>query len=306
MKIDLLALFTIFANTLAPILLAAGAGFSLGRFLHLDAKPLSRAVFYVLSQSLVFVSFMETKLSSDDLGRISLFVVGLIGSQGLLAFLLSKALNLDRPTTATFMTLGMFGNAANFGLSAILFAFGEEALRWGTIYYALSTMLVNTVGVIVASSGRVSFWESIKSIARLPLFYGMLVALAARSIGFEIPTPIMRTVTLLSGGSIPVMLLVLGIQLAHSQTIGQIKLVSIASLFKLLVGPATGIGLATLLGITGPAFQAVVMQSAMPTAVIITILAVEYNTDTTLATSVVLFTTLLSPLVLTPLIAYLQ
>ena len=44
----------------------------------------------------------------------------------------------------------------------------------------------------------------------------------------------------------------------------------------------------------------------MPTAVITTILAVEYDLDAAFVTGAVVLSTLLSPLTLTPLIAYLQ
>jgi predicted permease len=43
----------------------------------------------------------------------------------------------------------------------------------------------------------------------------------------------------------------------------------------------------------------------MPAAVVATILAVEYDLDAPLVTGTVVVTTLLSPLTLTPLIAYL-
>jgi len=49
-----------------------------------------------------------------------------------------------------------------------------------------------------------------------------------------------------------------------------------------------------------------VLEASMPTAVITTILAVEYDLDPIFVTGIVVVTTLLSPLTLTPLIAYLQ
>jgi predicted permease len=60
------------------------------------------------------------------------------------------------------------------------------------------------------------------------------------------------------------------------------------------------------LRVEGPARQALVLESAMPAAVIATILAAEFELDTPLVTSTVMLSTLLSPLTLTPLIAYLQ
>lgn len=57
--------------------------------------------------------------------------------------------------------------------------------------------------------------------------------------------------------------------------------------------------------LSGLARQAAVLQASMPAAVITTVLAVEYDLDQTLVSGTVVLTTLLSPLTLTPLIAYL-
>jgi len=70
--------------------------------------------------------------------------------------------------------------------------------------------------------------------------------------------------------------------------------------------PLTAIGLAHLVGLQGPALQAGVLQASMPTAVITTILALEFDVLPNFVTSVVCVATLLSPLTVTLLIAYLQ
>jgi len=54
------------------------------------------------------------------------------------------------------------------------------------------------------------------------------------------------------------------------------------------------------------AFQAGVLQASMPTAVITTILALEFDVAPNFVTSVVCLSTLLSPVTVTVLIAYLQ
>jgi predicted permease len=60
-----------------------------------------------------------------------------------------------------------------------------------------------------------------------------------------------------------------------------------------------------LFGLEGAARQAGILQSAMPSAVICTILASEYDVEPRFVNSVVFLSTLVSPLVLTPLLAYL-
>jgi predicted permease len=74
---------------------------------------------------------------------------------------------------------------------------------------------------------------------------------------------------------------------------------------RLVGGAVVGLALVGIMGLTGTARQAGVLQSAMPSAVITIVLATEYDVEPAFVTSVVISTTLLSPLTLTPLLAYL-
>ena len=56
----------------------------------------------------------------------------------------------------------------------------------------------------------------------------------------------------------------------------------------------------------GMAYNAGVLESSMPTAVLSTILSTEYEAEPAFVTTVVFTTTLLSPLTLTPLLSILQ
>ena len=69
---DFQALISTFANNLLPILLVSGAGFLLGKALHVDSRGLGRVVFYVFSPILVFNLILHTDLSGlQMLGTIS-------------------------------------------------------------------------------------------------------------------------------------------------------------------------------------------------------------------------------------------
>ena len=57
---------------------------------------------------------------------------------------------------------------------------------------------------------------------------------------------------------------------------------------------------------TGAAKQAAIIEASMPAAVMTTVLALEFNLDAEFSTSLVFVTTLLSPVTLVLLIAYLQ
>jgi predicted permease len=72
------------------------------------------------------------------------------------------------------------------------------------------------------------------------------------------------------------------------------------------VAPFIAAGLAALLNLRGPARQAGILEASMPTAVVSTLIATEYETEPQLVTSTVLLSTLLSPITLSVLIALLQ
>jgi hypothetical protein len=102
------------------------------------------------------------------------------------------------------------------------------------------------------------------------------------------------------------MLLVLGMQMAQATRIERPAALAAAVSVSLIGGPLVAFALARTLGLTGTAFQAAMIQASMPAAVITTILALEFDAAPAFVASVVVVSTVLSPLTLTWLIAYLQ
>jgi predicted permease len=124
--------------------------------------------------------------------------------------------------------------------------------------------------------------------------------------GRGVPDVVMRPVSLLGDAAIPVMLLVLGMQFERHTKPEHPVAVGTAVGLSLLVAPMMAFALATALGIVGAARQAAMLEASMPAAVATTVLALEFDLDANFSTSVVLFSTLLSPFTLVLLIAYLQ
>jgi predicted permease len=82
--------------------------------------------------------------------------------------------------------------------------------------------------------------------------------------------------------------------------------VAAAVALSLLGSPLVAFVIATAMGFTGPAFQAGVLQASMPAAVVTTIIALQFELDAEFPAAVVLASTLLSPLTVTLMIAYLR
>ena len=298
-------LISIFVTDILPIFLIAGIGFWLARRLSASVKTLAHVVFYALVPCFVFRLLVTSKLTGPQVGRMALLAVLVTAVMGLLARLLAIPLRLNRAELSAFLLVVMFSNGGNYGLPVVLFAFGTEALSHATVYFVTSSILTYTVGVFLAAAGRRSAPRAIVGIARVPAIYGLASALFVLASGIPVPIALMRPIGLLSDAALPMMIVVLGMQLERATIPDRPWLVAVAVGLSLLVAPIVALGLTSLLGLSGVDRQAGVILASMPVAVVTTILAVEFEVAPAFVTNAVFISTLLSPLTLTPLVAYL-
>jgi predicted permease len=299
-------LLSIFASDILPIFLIAGVGFLLARWLDASVKTLAHVVFYALVPCLVFNLLVTSKMTGFQFGRMALLAVLVAGTMGLLGRLVGGMLRLSRPELSAFLMVVMFSNGGNYGLPVVLFAFGPDALSYATVYFVTSSMLTFTVGVFLAASGRRSVRRALMGIGNVPAVYGVAAALLVLATGASVPLALMRPIGLLSGAALPIMVLVLGMQLERATVPERPSVVMVAVALSLIVAPMVALSLTSWLRVAGPARQASVVLASMPVAVITTVLALEFDVAPAFVTSTVFVSTLLSPLTLTPLIAYLR
>src|SRR5512142_3008323 len=299
------ALLTTFADNLLPILLVSGAGFLLGKTLDVDSRSLGRVVFYVFSPILVFNLLVHTELSSSQILSTVAYTVAVCAVVGAVAFASGTLLRFERPLLMALIITSAFGNTGNYGLPLVSFAFGQDALAFATLNFVTSVVMFNTLGVLVASLGHMDLKTAALGIFRVPAVYAVVLAAALNRFQVTLPTPLDRTISLASNGSIPVMIILLGVELSRVKWSHSVPAVSLSAGLRLLGGPLVGFALAALFGFRGAAWQGNVIESGMPAAVTTTVLATEYGLDTSLVTAMVFLGTILSPLTLTPLLVYL-
>jgi predicted permease len=298
-------LLTTFANNLLPILLIGGAGFLLGKALSIDARSLGRVVFYVFSPILVFNLILHTELDSAEILITMAFSAAVCLAIGVLALTLGSLLRLERAMLIAVILTAAFGNTGNYGLPLVSFAFGGNALAYATLYFVTTSILFNTLGVLIASLGHMDVKAALLGLYRVPTMYAVILGALLNRLQIGVPVPLARTVEMAANGSIPLMIVLLGLELARVQWSNNIRAVGLSTALRLLAGPAVGLLLAGLFGLPVPAWQGNITQSAMPAAITTTVLAAEYGLDTSLVTATVFIGTLLSPLTLTPLLVYL-
>ena len=299
-------LFTTFANNLLPILLIAATGYILGKTLTVDSRTIGRIVFYIFSPLLVFNLMVTSQLNFGQTITTVEFTAVVIAIMGVLAFIFGKIFQLERPQLLAVILTVAFGNTGNYGLPLVKFAFGDEALAVASIFYVTTTILFNTVGVIIASLGHSDLKSAILGVFKLPIVYGVILALLVKATGFQIPVPLSRTIEIAANGAIPLMIVLLGLELTKIQWSHSFRALGVGVLTKLILGPIVGLLLASLFGLQGHSHQGSVIEAAMPAAVANTVIATEYKLEPSLVTAIVFLGTILSPLTLTPLIVFLS
>lgn len=294
-----------FANNILPIILLSGAGFVLGKLLQVDPRSLGRVVFYIFSPVLIFDLLLKNHLEFGEAAIVIAFVLCFLLLMGILTLLTGIFLKLERPALVSILITTMFANTGNYGLPLVSFAFGEQALSYAGIYFITTTLLFYTFGVVVASLGHMDFKEAILGLFKIPTLYAVLLAILINLWKIEIPVPVARAVELAANGTIPLMLILLGVQLTQVGFSGSQRAMQLSVSFRLILAPLMALLFAALFGLQGFSRQASVTEASMPSMVSATVLATEYNLDFKLVTAVVFISTLLSPLTLTPLLVFL-
>ncbi len=311
----MLALLNIFVDNMIPVLAIAAVGVVLRRRLNVDPAMVSRMMFYVFAPALAFDAVYTSDISGGDFLRVYFGTLALMAAVGAQAYLVLRCLKLAGSTRyqinsrefATTLVAAFVFNGANFGLSIVNFAFGGEALTYAVIIYIAGSTVAWTLGPYVSSSGAASMLNSFYSILRTPVVYALALALALKAAGFsELPPALSRTSQLLADASIPLMLVLLGLQLGRFRKPDRWRLLLSGIAIRLLLAPLIAIVCASLLSLDGAARSAFILQAGMPTAVLTLILAYEFDTDRDLALNLIMTTTLLSPISLTLLIYLLQ
>lgn len=299
------SLFSLFADNLLPVFLAAGAGFALASFSTLDSRSISRVTFYIFSPALVFTLLTENALGNGAIMHMLGFAASLMLLLALLAFVATRVFRFSREMTVAVVLAALLPNAGNFGLSVNLFAFGEPGLAQASLFFIASGVMANTVGVYLASLGKSDYRSALLGLLKIPTIYAVALAFLFLKFGWSLPLPVARATSVLGDAAIPTMLVLLGMLLRRADWRGKLSGLLVANTIRLVASPLVALLLAVPFGLTGVARQAGVLEASMPAAVMTTVLASEFEVEPAFMTAVVFTTTLLSPLTLTPVLAYL-
>ncbi len=290
-------------NIIGPIFLIVGLAVLLDRRFAPDPRVFSRVVVYLFSPFLVLNGIARSDLRAGEIGLIVAMAILLILLVALVGWGLARLFRFDRKLKSAFMLSVVLINAGNYGLPLNEFAFGSAGLQRAIIFFVVTAVTTNTLGVYLASRGAASVRQSLLNVLTVPLPYATALGLFLNMRNVVLPLPIERVITLLSQATVPCMLVVLGLQLSRTSVKGRIGPILLATVVRLAIAPLIAFPLTSLLGLSGLARQVSIVEASMPSAVMSGVLATEFGSDAEFTTAVTLISTLASIVTLSVLLS---
>jgi len=292
----------LFINVVLPVFCIVLAGFFLEKKLTLDFRSLTALSLYLMTPALVFSALMNRALPAAVGGQIALYMVLYTTALMLIGTAVAALCNFRGETRrALYLTTAMM-NVGNFGLPLAWFAYGEAGLDVSVMTFVLFNIPLGTLAIMIAQKEKTALWEAVGNTLKIPIFYAVVAAFACQTLSFRPPEFLMRALDLLGQGAIPLMLVLLGMQLARSRVAAGFRFLSAATVLRLVVAPVVGWGLATMLGFDGTARNVIVLQTSTPSAVLPLLYALRFSTRPDLVASAIFVTTLFSAASLTLLL----
>lgn len=196
----------------------------------------------------------------------------------------ARLTNADRATESGLKLTTGLSNTSFIGFPLVMAYFGEQYIGLAVIADQVTFMLLSTVGIIEAlqaqNSQQINVFEIIKKVLRFPPFLGCVAALTIpQLIDISILNPLFDKLASTVG---PLALFSIGLQLQLKGWQTEIKTISAALLYKLVLAPLAVLGLACLLKINGIVAHISIFEMAMPPLLTASVIADEYQLNSKL------------------------
>lgn len=296
----------IFVTVILPVILIFLSGYILQRVFRLDLKPISAMAIYILTPALIFRTFYTTPLNMN-LFYIVVISLLLLVSLVVITMLTARLCNYDKQQESALMLSTAFMNSGNYGAPIILFAFGEAGFTYSIPLMVFHSIIMSIFGVYFAARGQSGMEAAVKTVLRMPANYAVVFAVLLQQLHIEIPVNFYQTIDMVAEAAIPVVMLILGMQLANVSSANlEWKGISLASVIRLVASPALSYGICQFFPLDPLLQNVLVTTAAMPCAATTTMYAIQFNTRPQFVSSSTLVTTLLSFVTLTILLSILH
>lgn len=269
--------------------MVAGVLFRRSKTLPADAhKGINAWIIYLALPAVSFKYLPSIQWSSNLLLPIVSPIVVWLGAW-LWIHLYARRSGLDKASEGSLKLVSGLSNTSFLGFPLVAAYFGEANLGIAVICDQVTFTLLSTAGLLVAINSsqkeELSFGLIAKKVIQFPPFLGCVGALILpRFVDLTALAPLFDR---LAGTVGPLALFSIGLQLRFEGWKADIRSISTALTYKLLLAPAVVALLFFGLGVKGIVPQVTLFEAAMPTLVSSGIVAEHYHLNPDLANRVI-------------------
>lgn len=284
------------AAVLLPVFCLAGVGYAWRRAdAPFDLAFVTRLIMNVSGPCLVFDGLSKLTIPIGEFLWMVWASIVMLVTMAVVSFALLRVLGLS---VRSYLPSLAVGNTGNLGLPLCLFALGEAGLGLGIAVY-----VTNSVGQFSLVPLMQAREPILKTLVTTPTIYGALAGAVALATRAPVPEWLATTIELLADLTIPLMLLALG------HTIGGLRARNLKLSFglgaaRLVLSFAIALGVSELLGLSGIARGALILQGVMPAAVFNYLFAARYQRAAEDVAGIVLASTLMTGVLLPAIVSY--
>jgi len=262
-----------------------------------DAEILNNVVVYLTLPAFIFEAIYSYREPLPlDIAKVPIIGFAMIAVTLGAAYFVGKALKLNKPTLAGLMLAAGFGNTGFLGYPVIKTAFTQKAALLTAVMYDEVAMALPlyTLGVAIASgfAGERFDRKQFVRVLTLPSMIAIPVGLILRPVA--LPLPLLTSIRYLSEGTIPLVMISLGLSLSARSLKGYAAPVLAACALKMILLPFLTYHSLRAGGVNGVMLQAGVLESGMPSAVMTCVIAAKFGANAKFVAAAIFVSTLLS------------
>lgn len=196
---------------------------------------------------------------------------------------------MSKATLGGLKLTALLSNTSFVGFALIAAYFNEKDIAIAIIFDQVTFAILSTLGIVVAirssQDQKMDLTILVKKVVTFFPIWGFVLALVLPH--FVDISPLAPFFDKLASTVGPLALFSIGLQLKFGGWIGELKHISVALLFKLMIAPLLITIAAIILGLKGMVPKIAIFEAAMPTLVTAGIVADQYNLNPKLSNLIV-------------------
>ncbi len=286
-------------DVILPVFFVIGIGYYLGKKdPNFNTDFITTLAGNVGTPAMIFYTITSTGVTLETFIEYFTYALIIIGGFAVVGLIVLALMKKDFVSELPPLILP---NTGNMGIPICLFAYGTEGLGIASAIASVIIFLHFTLGVLLAKK---SFSLKIL-ITNMPI-YGIIAAVIVLYFNWEVPGFVVNTTFLLTYATIFLVLMSLGIALTKLKVVSWLN-ASVLSGIRIIIGPIIGFGLIKYLNLTGLAAGVLLIQCAMPSAILTYLVGSMYSEKRVVDSiaSVIVNATLMSFITI-PIVVYLS